>query len=175
MMGASIKPIPKPNKAVEIKTISIDDALYINAHAIMCGMLTTIIAVLRPRASPIHPEKQLPSGWQMNARLPNHDDCDGVICRYSFGLCTSSMPVSAGMTIVGKANASPRSKSKKFLMVVATICAKAARQDPASGFTSLMILESESESNFSARLFPARQHFWPIKKYLNASMSIVWQ
>lgn len=136
-MGASISPMPQPKSAVAMKTISMDEAKYISSHAAMCGMFTMIIALFRPSDSPSHPERQLPTGWQIYAMLPNQDAWEAVKCRYSCGLCTLSIPVNAGMRIVGKANARPMSRIKKFLMVLAKICGKTWRNGPASGSSTL--------------------------------------
>lgn len=53
--------------------------------------------------------------------IPNHDASTGVIESCSFRLNALGYPVNAGMTIDGNAIDKPRSKSRKFFTVLATI------------------------------------------------------
>lgn len=122
MIGASIKPTPNPSKIIAKNTSDNVWDLYIRIHAIICGILTKNMAFLRPNGSASQPEKRLPTGWQMYAMLPNHEACVGVMCKNSLALFTLSWPVSAGITIVANATASPKSSRRKFLAVLARIC-----------------------------------------------------
>lgn len=121
IIGASISPTPRPSSTVATKTSVNDCALYIMIQAIMWGTLTMNMAFLRPSGSDSQPEKRLPTGWQMYAMLPSHDDCDGVKCRNSSALLILSWPVKAGMTMVANDTANPRSNNRKFLAVLAKI------------------------------------------------------
>lgn len=69
-IGASIKPTPRPSSTAAMNISSSDWAKCNIIHAMMCGMLTRIIARFRPIGSVIQPESILPNGWHMNGMLP---------------------------------------------------------------------------------------------------------
>lgn len=121
MIGASIKPTPRPSNTLAVNTSAIDVALYIIIQAITCGMFTRNIARFLPNGSDIHPDKMLPTGWQMKAMLPNHDASDGDSFKYSLALGPFACPVNAGITMVGYATDTPKSSSRKFFTVLARI------------------------------------------------------
>lgn len=122
MIGASIRPTPKPNSTwAENKAVSVC-ALYIMIQAMICGMFTRNMAFLRPSGSASQPENRLPTGWHMYAMLPSHDTCAGDKCNISLALLMGSLPVSAGMTMVANDTDNPRSSSRKFFAVLARIC-----------------------------------------------------
>lgn len=60
--------------------------------------------------------------------LPNHEACSLVSDNSSLLLYSFAMPVKAGIIIAGNATDSPKSKSRKFLTVEATICGKNRRK-----------------------------------------------
>lgn len=122
MIGASMKPTPRPSSTAATNTSSLDCAKYSIVHAMMCGMLTSIIALRRPIGSEIQPDRALPIGWLMYATLPYQVACSAVKCSVSSGLRSVCRPRSTGMTMVGKATARPRSTSSRFLAELARIC-----------------------------------------------------
>lgn len=65
MIGASMKPTPSPSKMAAMKTISEELANASIVHAMICGMLTRIMAFFRPIGSDIQPDSALPMGWLM--------------------------------------------------------------------------------------------------------------
>lgn len=72
-IGASIRPVPNPINTTAAYSSKCDWAKYNRAQAIICGILTKIIDLLRPKGSVTHPERALPIGWPTKPRLPN--DC----------------------------------------------------------------------------------------------------
>lgn len=62
MIGASIRPTPRPSKANPTYVISSDCAEYKSSQAMMCGMLTRNIALRLPSGSVNIPEKRHPIG-----------------------------------------------------------------------------------------------------------------
>lgn len=62
IIGASINPTPNPSNVAAMYISSNDDAKYSIVHAMMCGILTKIIAFFRPSGSDTKPEKTLPIG-----------------------------------------------------------------------------------------------------------------
>lgn len=62
MIGASIKPTPRPINIAAPNTISEELANASINHDKMCGILNNIIARFLPIGSDNHPERALPSG-----------------------------------------------------------------------------------------------------------------
>lgn len=71
MVGASIRPVPKPRITVATKICVNVLEKYSRAHARMCGIFTINMARLRPSGPTNRPEQNAPNGWHMDEMLPN--------------------------------------------------------------------------------------------------------
>lgn len=102
MIGASIKPTPRPNKIAATYISSSDFAKNSINQPMMCGILTKIIDFFLPSGSKTIPEATLPIGWNMNAILANQDAWASVNDKISFE-SRWPRPLNAGIHTVGKA------------------------------------------------------------------------